>query len=203
MVAAWRIGSTPKATVASIAEEYKLDPEVLERWTKFLKKKPSNYSYLVAWQKMVAEGGSLDAAQTLASQFHNKAVEIDRAHAKLKTENEEQLAKLKDANELFDPMPNAIKRKLIQHQIDLKGMDREASYLWTDLFDKDLPESTGNPNAQEEKTPGLFKLTGWALQRRLSVDFSAHIDRLKADIEAFKKAMPPEYPIANGLQDIT
>jgi hypothetical protein len=82
-------------------------------------------------------------------------------------------------------------------------MDRESSYLWTDLFDKDLPESTGNPNAEEEKKPGLFKLTGWALQRRLSPDFSAHIDRLKADIEAFKKAMPPEYPIANGLEEVT
>ena len=41
----------------------------------------------------------------------------------------------------------------------------------------------------------------WALQRRLSPDFAAHIDRMKADIEAFKKAMPPEYPIAAGLAD--
>jgi hypothetical protein len=98
-------------------------------------------------------------------------------------------------------MPNGIKRKLIQHQIDLKGMDREASYLWRDMFEIDLPESVGNPNAEEDKKPGLFKLTDWALQRRLSSEFSSYIDRSKADIDAFKKAMPPEYPVAAGLED--
>ena len=60
MVAAWRIGSEKKASAASIAEQYKLDPEFLDRWVRFLKKKPGNYSYLTAWQKMVAEGGSLE-----------------------------------------------------------------------------------------------------------------------------------------------
>ncbi len=201
MVAAWRVGTERHATVASIAENAKLDPEMLDRWMRFLKKKPGNYSYLIEWQKMIAARGSEDKAKTLAHDFYVKAVEIDKQHAKLKAENEEQLAKLKDPNEKFDPMPNGIKRKLIQHQIDLKGMDREASYLWRDMFEIDLPDSVGNPNAEDEKQPGLFKLTDWALQRRLNPEFSAYIDRSKADIEAFKKAMPPEYPMAAGLED--
>jgi hypothetical protein len=201
MVAAWRLGSEKHVTALGIADKYKLDPEILERWSKFLKKKPTNYSFLVPWQTMVASGGDADQAKTLAHAFYLKAVEIDKQHAKLKAENEEQLAKIKDPNEKFDPLPNGIKRKLIQHQIDLKGMDREASYLWTDMFDKDLSESPINDNAEEKKTPGLFKLTDWALQRRLSPDFAAHIEKMKADDEAFKKAMPPEYPIAAGLAD--
>src|SRR5581483_8571045 len=119
-----------------------------------------------------------------------------------KADNEERLAKMNDPNEKFDPLPNGIKRKLIQHQIDLKGMDREASYLWRDLFEQDLAENPGNPNAEEEKKPGLFKVADWELQRRLNPDFAGHIERTKADIEAFRKAMPPEYPIANGLEDV-
>ena len=202
MVAAWRLGSDKRASASSIAEKYRLDPEMLDRWVKFLKKKPSNYSFLTPWQKMVAAGGDADQAQTLAHQFYRKAVEVDKEHAKLKTENEELLAKLKDPNEQFDPLPNGIKRKLITHQIDLKAMDREASYLWTDLFDKDLSDSPINDNAEGERKPGLFKLTGWDLQRRLSADFSAHMDKMKADNEAFKKAMPPEYQIAPGLTDL-
>jgi cytochrome c553 len=201
MVAAWRVETEKRATVASIADKYKLDPELLERWTKFLKKKPTNYSFLIPWQKMVASGGDADQAKTLAHNFFDKAKEIDKEHAKLKIENEEQLAKVKDPNEKFDPLPNGIKRKLIQHQIDLKGMDREASYLWKDMFDTDLSENPINENAEDKKTPGLFKFTDWALQRRLSPDFSAHLDRMKAENEAFKKAMPPEYPIAAGLAD--
>ena len=202
MVAAWRVDTEKHATAASIAEKYKLDPEILQRWVVFLKKKPTNYTFLTPWQQMVAGGGDLDKAKTLASEFYKKVIDVDREHAKLKTENEEQLAKIKDPNEKFDPLPNGIKRKLIQHQIDLKGMEREASYLWTDLFDKDLPESPINVNADEEPKPGLFKVTGWALERRLGNDLAAHIERAKADIEAFKKAMPPEYPIAAGLEDV-
>ncbi len=201
MVGAWRVGSEKHATVAGIAEKYKLDPELLDRWTKFLKKKPANYSFLVPWQQMVASGGDADQAKTLAKKFFDKAVEVDKEHAKLKIENEEQLAKMKDPNEQFDPLPNGIKRKLIQHQIDLKGMDREASYLWRDMFEKDLSDSPINENAEDEKRPGLFKFTDWALQRRLSPDMASYIDRSKADIEASKKAMPPEYPIAAGLAD--
>jgi mono/diheme cytochrome c family protein/cytochrome c553 len=202
MVAAWRVGAEKHATAAMIADKYRLDPEMLDRWIKFLKKKPINYSFLVPWQKMVAAGGDLDQAQTLAHTFYQKAQEVDKEHAKIKAENEEMLAKIKDPNEQFDPLPNGIKRKLITHQIALKGMDREASYLWTDLFDKDLNGSPINDNADGEKKPGLFKLTGWELQRRLSPDFSTHMDKMKADNEAFKKAMPPEYPIAAGLQDV-
>ncbi|MCU1336138.1 MAG: hypothetical protein JWO19_1719 [Bryobacterales bacterium] len=202
MVGAWRVGVEKHATVANVAEKYKLDPEMLDRWVKFLKKKPINYSFLTPWQKMVAGGGDVDQAKSLAHDFFTKATEVDKEHAKLKAENEELLAKLKDPNEKFDPLPNGIKRKLIQHQIDLKGMDREASYLWTDMFDKDLPESPINANADDEKRPGLFKLTDWALQRRLSTDFAQYIDRTKAGNEAFKKAMPPEYPIAAGLEDV-
>jgi len=202
MLAAWRLGSEKHATAENISEKYKLDPEILQRWARFLKKKPGNYSYLVDWQKMVAEGGDEERAKTLAHNFYQKAIEIDKEHAKIKAENEEQMAKLKDPNEKFDPLPNGIKRKLIQHQIDLKGMEREASYLWTDLFDKDLPDSVGNPNAEDEKKPGLFKVTDWALQRRLNAEFAGFIERSKAEIEAFKKAMPPEYPTAMGLEDV-
>jgi mono/diheme cytochrome c family protein len=202
MVGAWRVGSEKHATVESIAEQHKLDPEILTRWVHFLKKQPGNYSYLVPWQKMVAGGGDLDQAKTLAHDFYQKAIEVDKEHSKLKAENEEQMAKLKDPNEKFDPLPNGLKRKLIQHQIDLKGMDREASYLWTDMFDKDLQPYVGNPNAEDEKKPGLFKVVEWSLQRRLNAEFAGFIERSKADIEAFKKAMPPEYPYAMGLEDV-
>jgi hypothetical protein len=150
---------------------------------------------------MVATGGDADQAKTLAHTFYLKAIEIDKEHSKIKAENEQQMAKLKEANEVFDPMPNGIKRKLIQHQIDLKAMNREASYLWRDMFEKDLAENPINENAEDDKKPGLFKFVDWPLQRRLSADFSAHLDRMKAEIEAFMKAMPAEYPVAMGLQD--
>jgi mono/diheme cytochrome c family protein len=202
MVASWKLDTQKKMAVEDMAAQEKLDPEILARWVHFLKKKPVNYSYLVSWQKMVTSGGSLDDAQTLAHDFYLKAIDVDKQHTKMKDENQKEQAKFKDGKEAFDPMPNGLKRNLkANHQVDLKSMDREVVYLYRDLFETDLEDAPINANAESNLGPGLFKVTDWALQRRLSPEFSAHIDRLTADIEAFKKAMPKEYPLAPGLID--
>lgn len=203
MLAAWRAGSVKRATPQTVAEEYKLDLEVLERWIKFLKKKPSNYPYLTAWQSMASKGGTEEEAKKLAAEFYATLTSVDREYQKLKEENETALAKfkLKDEVEEFDPLPNGKKRRLNKHQIDLKSLVREKQYLWRDAFDVDLPDNPGNPNAEDKKKPGLFKLTEWSLEKRLTGELSAHVTRLKADIEAFKKAMPPEPPAIYGIAE--
>jgi hypothetical protein len=202
MVAAWTLGTEKHATVEEMAGQEKLDPEILQRWVVFLKKKPVNYSYLIDWQAMVARGGSSDEAHTLAHDFYMKAIEVDKLHAKIKDEDQKALAQFKDGKEAFDPMPNGLKRNLkANHQVDLKSMDREAVYLYKDLFETDLADAPLNANADDVHGPGLFKVTDWALQRRLSPEFSAHIDRLTADIETYKKQIPKDYPLAPGLSD--
>jgi mono/diheme cytochrome c family protein len=201
MVAAWRVGSEKRATPATVAEEYKLDPEILTRWVRFLKKKPTNYTFFVPWQELVARGGTVEEAKKMVHEFYLKAVEIDKARAKIKEENEFELAKMKDPNEKFDPLPNGLKRKLTKYQIDLKGLDREQSYLWQDMFEKDLTEFLTTVDIVDKEDPGLLKLTGNALERRLNLDWASHVARLKSDIEAFKKAMPPQYPFVYGIKD--
>ncbi|MBI4907364.1 MAG: PSD1 domain-containing protein [Acidobacteria bacterium] len=201
MVAAWKVGSEKRATVAGIAEKEKLDAEILERWARFLKKKPFNYPYLKNWQEMVARGGSAIEAKELAQAFYKRIETVNKEYLKTKANNEIELAKLKNADEQFDPLPNGKKRRLNKHQIELKGLDREMTYLWRDVFQTDLPENPGNPNAEDAKKPGLLKLEGWLLEKRLSSDLTAHAARLKAGIEAFKKAMPPHYPFVYGIEE--
>jgi hypothetical protein len=199
MVAAWRVGKEKGATVASISEDAKLDSEMLERWVHFLKKKPVNYSYLKAWQEMIARGGTMDEAKALAHDFHVKAVEVDKLHAKVKEQEDAALAKYKE-EEKFDLLPNGIKRDLNPYSIELKGLDREESYLWKDMFDEDLSEYQG-AFLLDKQPPGLLKLTDWALEKRLNPEFQAHIKHLRDDLDAFKKAMPPPYPYVYGLED--
>lgn len=203
MVAAWRTGSVKRATVQSISEEYKLDAEILERWIKFLKKQPSNYPYLKEWQAMVASGGTVEEAKKLAEQFYATILDVNREYEKLKEENEIALAKfkLKDEVEEYDPLPNGKKRRLNKHQIDLKSLSREKQYLWRDVFENDLPENPGNPNAEEKKKPGLFKLTEWPLEKRLTGELAAQVGRMKADIEAYKKQMVKEPPYVYGIAE--
>ncbi len=201
MVAVWRVKTQKKATVADIADEYKLDSEMLERWVRFSTKPTQNYSTMKPWQALLARGGSLDDAQTLAHQFHMKAVAVSKLHDKLESENEIELAKFKVPDDQYDFLPNGIKRKLNPNQIDLKGMEREDSYLWSDMFDKDLGENPDNIDKQEKRPPALLKLEDWALEKRLSPDLAKYVVSLKTDIEEFKKAMPAQYPYIDGLED--
>ena len=201
MVAVWRVKTQKRNTVAGVAEEYKLDPEMLERWVRFTTKPTLNYSTMKPWQALLARGGSLDEAQTFAREFYQKAMTVSKLHDKLEAENEIELAKYKVEDDQYDHLPNGLKRKLNPSQIDLKGMDREDSYLWRDMFDKDLGENPDNIDKQEKRPPALLKLEDWALERRLSPDLAKYVAHLKTDIDDFKKAMPAPYPYIDGLED--
>jgi len=126
---------------------------------------------------------------------------VNKLHAKMQAENEIEMAMHPEADEKFDEMPNGIKRKLNPYQIELKSLERDDSYLWTDLFDTDLNENPTTPFDEPEKHPGLLKLTGWALEKRLSPDLAKYVVAMQAETEAFKKAMPPQYPFAYGIED--
>lgn len=215
MLAAWKVETQKRATVESVAEEDKVDPELLARWVRFLKKKPDNYRALVPWQEMIARKGTKDEATTLAREFIAKVSSINERYLKLKKENEFTLAQVKGtplttdddepedpdtAKEPFDPLPNGLKRRLNAYQIDLKSLDREDLMLWRDVFEVDVPEATAEVEEGRRK-PGLLKLTDGALERRLTADLKAHVERARADIEAFKKSMPPQYPFVYGIED--
>jgi len=201
MVAAWRVANEKHATINGVADDCKLDSEMLERWVRFLQKKPTNYGYLQSWQEMMARHGAESDAKTLAHQFYLQAVEINKLHTKLKEENQVELDKLKDPNEKVDPLPNGLKRKLNPHQIALKGLDREQMYLWRDMFEEDLSEAPDTPDAKDGMpSPGLFKFEGFGLEKRLSAGFSDYIVKQRAEIDTFKKSMKP-YPFVYGLAD--
>jgi mono/diheme cytochrome c family protein len=226
MVAAWKVETQKRATIESVADESKVDPELLGRWVRFLKKKPDNYSALVKWQEFVASGKSKDAealkkledqAKTLAKEFVTRVSDINEKYLKLTKENEFALAQVKGtpvqnddeededpdtAKEPFDPLPNRLKRRLNAYQIDLKSLDREDLMLWRDVFETDVPEvDAPEPEDGARRKPGLLKLSEGALERRLTADLKSHVERARADIEAFRKSMPPQYPMVYGIED--
>ncbi len=199
MVAAWRVDSERGATVESIAEEYRLDLELLQRWVRFLKKPPVNYSYLTPWQEMVATGGTLEEAETLAHEFFQTIVSIREEKAKIKAENDIEVAKTTDpdAEELFDPLPNGRERSLNIYLTALKGIDQQKGQLYTDMFEQDLPDP--NQIGDPEEKPGLLSFSGFALEKRLPTEWASQVARMKEDIETFETAMGDPYPFVYGI----
>jgi hypothetical protein len=200
MVAAWNVAGEPKKTVAQAAADAKLDEEVLERWVGFLAKPPVYYPYLKAWQAMIAAGGTADTAQKLGREFQELLLGIMAEKHSVEEKNSKIIAK----GMPLDPkpsviLPNDFKSFFDRPQFDLASLSADRMNLWTDVFQRDInaPE-TADPT---QGRPGLLVFRGFALERQLSPEWNAHINVLKQEIDARRKAMP-QYPFVHGVMDV-
>jgi hypothetical protein len=199
LVAAWQVTGEPKKTVPEAAVEQKVDPEMLERWIKFLARPPKHYSYLRDWQDMVKCGGTLEQAQFLADYFQKLVLSVATDAAALKEENDIIKAK---AGVRKKPRRDAYPNEFETNDqfcpgcdLELKTMPIEPTNLYLDLYKGDLESEN-----DQKPDPGLLSLQEWALERHFSAEMTEHIATLRAEIEALKKAQAP-YPFLHGASD--
>jgi len=171
--------------VAEAAVDQKVDPEMLERWIKFLARPPKHYSYLRDWQDMVKCGGTLEQAQFLADYFQNLVLVVAREAAALKEENDIIKAKAGVRKKpRRDSYPNEFETNdqfCPGCDLELKTMPIERTNLYLDVYKADQDsESDTRPD------PGLLSLRDWALERHFSAETAEHVAMLRAEIEALK-----------------
>ena len=200
MMAAWEVTGEQKKKVSEAAMDQKVDPEMLERWIKFLAKPPKHYSYLKDWQDMVKCGGTEEQARFLADHFQKLVLSVMRDAAALEEENDIIKAKAGVRKKpRRDSYPNEFETDdqfCPGCNLELKTMPIEPTNLYLDLFQKDL-----DSESDERPEPGLLALHGWELERHFSADTTEYEANLKAEIEALKKAQVP-YPFIHGAADM-
>jgi len=199
LVAAWQVTGEPKKKIAEAAVDQKVDPEMLERWIKFLAKPPKHYSYLRDWQDLVKCGGTLEQAQFLADYFQSLVLAVAKEAADLKEENDIIKAKAGVRKKpRRDSFPNEFETNdqfCPGCDLELKTMPIERTNLYLDVYKADQDsESDTRPD------PGLLSLRDWALERHFSAETAEHVAGLRAEIEALKKAQVP-YPFLHGASD--
>jgi mono/diheme cytochrome c family protein len=200
MVAAWRVVGKPKLTITEAAEQGHVDPEMLERWVKFLAQPPKFYPFLKDWQAMIAAGGKeQDEAKALADAFQDLVERVETAQRAIKEQNDVTKAK----NEVKkrsrrDALPNEFETDdqfCPGCSLELKTLPTEQASLWVDLFMMSL-------NSDDEKpTPGLFVFYDWGLKRRLNAEWRDYITNMEHELETLKKSLEPRYPFVHGLSD--
>jgi mono/diheme cytochrome c family protein len=203
MVAAWRVIGKPKKTAAEIADEAKVDPEMLGRWVKYLSKPQTHYPYLNDFQAMIANGGGTEAqAKFLAGSFEKLVLRTLAENKKIKEEND--IIKAKNnvpKRTMKDAKPNEFET---QDQfcpgcdLELKALPTDQGKLYLDLFRGSL--DSGDEYKPE---PGVFTFYGYSLERQLGTTWKEHVEALDAQIEAQKKALPKEFPFVHGVGDRT
>ena len=200
MVSAWRVTGKPKLTVAEAADQDTLDPELLDRWVKFLAQPPKFYPYLKDWQAMIAAGGKEeDEAKALADAFQDLVLRVETAQRSIKEQNDVIKAKADvKKRSRRDALPNEFETDdqfCPGCSLELKTLPTEQASLWVDLFMSSL-------NSDDEKyLPGLFVFYEWGLKRRLNAEWRDYITNMEKEIEALKKSLDPQYPFVHGLSD--
>jgi mono/diheme cytochrome c family protein len=166
MVAAWKVTGKPKAKLEEAADAARLDPELLDRWVKFLAKKQSYYPYLHDWQMMIAQGGTEDQAKFLGDSLQQRILDLELEQKQLDEDNEKIKAKA--------DVPTRRKKEAKPNEFDtydefcpgctleLKVMTPEKANLYSDLFVRAL-----SSEAEGRGEPGLFVFRGWELARRI------------------------------------
>jgi mono/diheme cytochrome c family protein len=200
MVAAWRVTGKLKATVAEAADHNHLDPEMIERWVKFLAQPPKSYPYLKDWQAMIAAGGKEeDEATSLADAFQALVLRVETAQRTIKEQNEVIKAKADvKKRSRRDALPNEFETDdqfCPGCSLELKTLPTEQASLWFELFMRSIASD------EEKPVPGLFVFAGWGLKRRLNTEWREYITNLEHQVDALKKSLEPQYPFVHGLSD--
>jgi uncharacterized protein DUF1553/uncharacterized protein DUF1549/cytochrome c len=207
MMAAWRVAGEPKEEVAKVVDADKLDYELFDRWLKFLAKPPRFYPYLVAWQTMIKAGGPKAEAQKLADEFQALLLDVMFDRKEITEENDIIKAKALPGSKKKEPAK--LPSDFVTNDdfcpgcgLELKSLPIERQNLWTDVFQRDLQEGFDPAQQMDRVKPGLLSFRGWGLERQLAADRRRYIDGLRQDIQALRKAQPPQYPFVHGVGDV-
>jgi mono/diheme cytochrome c family protein len=203
MVAAWQVAGKPKKKVDEAADAARLDPELLDRWVKFLAKKPTFYPYLQDWQLMIAEGGTEDQAKFLADSFQQRIMELQIENKAIEDENDKIKAKAGVPTEREKDVKPSDFDTYDQFcpgcTLELKVLTPEKANLYEDLFVRQL----GTGIFDERGEPGLFVFRGWELIRRLGPAEQAYLTTLQTERShgGYVKSVGQIYPFAHGMAD--
>ncbi|HEX7159214.1 MAG TPA: PSD1 and planctomycete cytochrome C domain-containing protein [Edaphobacter sp.] len=205
MVAAWQVAGKPKMKVEEAADAARLDPELLDRWVKFLAKKPTYYPDLKDWQLMIAEGGTKDQAKYLADSFQRRIIDLEIENKAIEDENDKIKAKAGVPTEREKDVKPSDFDTYDQFcpgcTLELKVLPPEKANLYEDLFIRQL----GTGIFDERGQPGLLVFRGWDLIRRLGPAEQAYLTALQAEGGGGRggrvKAVGQIYPFAHGMAD--
>jgi mono/diheme cytochrome c family protein len=206
--AAWRVTGEPKEPVGKIADQEKLDYELLERWIAFLAKPPRFYPFVKPWQEMIKTGGTKEEARKLADEFQVLLLEV--MFAKKEVDEENEIIRAKALPGTKKKKPSNLPNEFVTNDdfcpgcgLELKSIETDKMQLWTDVFRRDLDEGF-DPVVMMTNyiKPGVLTFRGWGLERFLSADRRAHVDALRNDIKAAKAEMGSKFTYVHGVRDM-
>jgi mono/diheme cytochrome c family protein len=151
-----------------------LDAETLDRWKAYLKASPKEHPYLKDFEDLLARKAPEAELRRAAEAFRALVLQVIKDKKEVDEKNLILLGGNKDRRSLS--------------QANLASLERDKYFLWRDLFS----EQRGNVSFKFRG--GVFYYGDKSIDRFLSGPWKTHLESLRAELEARKKALPEQYP---------
>ena len=160
-----------------------LDRETLDRWTEFLSTPKRGYAYLNHWFELAAKGASPAEFEAAARELQAKVEEVNEEKHTVDDKNKIKLG--------LNPSRNDMS------QADLFSLPIDQYNFWRDLFSESRRDAGGAMKSRE----GVYYYSG-KIDRFLSGEWKRRLDALRQEAADLKKALPPQYPFLQTIQDV-
>jgi mono/diheme cytochrome c family protein len=172
LVFAWETAHYLLAAVKDAPADPALDQGTLARWKKYLAEPEKQHSFLKNWYAATTQEQRAKAAAEFQAQV--LAVIAEKAH--VDDENHVRLG--------INPSRDDLSRA------NLVSLDRDKFGLWEDMLGDHGVLHYGDAKAEEAR-----------IDRFLSGLWLDHLTRLRAELAALKKDLPPAYPVLQTISD--
>ena len=185
MIAAWKVMTGTAPDVRAVGEQDKLDPEILERWTRYLKNPQKEHPYLKDWYAVVGRRGSLEELRKAAANFQDFVLSIYREQQQIDDRN---YVKLGGA----EGIKNEEKRQFT----NVESLEIKKYYLWRDL--------ASEPYTREavKFDGGIYYFGPKEIDRWLSGEWKEHLEARRMRLTALEASLPAQYPFLHAIRDV-
>jgi hypothetical protein len=175
-----------------------LDAEILGRWVTYLKDPKKDHGNLKPWYAATRR----EEVQAFADQFQKQVVALFVEKHEIDDRNYVKLGGAKGA-----------KDERTRQYTNLESLEIEKYYLWRDLASDPFQRNgaffpggvyyygVSSKMRRDFEARGVSAPEVKDIDRFLSGQWMRHLDRMRSELAALKKAMPPEYPFLHGVRD--
>ncbi|MCI0419988.1 MAG: DUF1553 domain-containing protein, partial [Acidobacteria bacterium] len=205
--AVWRILGPEKLDLQKVAKDADLDDETLQKWVKYLGNPQKDHPYLKTWNELLARQGPAEEAARFADELQALVLGILAEKKKVDEDNkilmalanpEKKKFGIEDDSRLLPNRFATIADYCVGCDVAAKYIERNKFVFWSELFaSKRLMADNVTWT-----TDGVFYYPEGKLERFLSGPWKSHLDSLRGQLAALKKAVPPPYPYLHVIADV-
>jgi hypothetical protein len=189
IVSAWTVMSGERGDVFEAANHDSLDALTIGRWINYLRRPEKDYAFVKPWFDLVASRGGVEKLDP--SEVKKIGDEIQTLLLSILSEKKA----IDDRNYVKLGGAKGVKDEATRQYANLEFLEPKKYYFWRDMasepYRRDAFDSEG----------GIYYYGPKEIDRFLPGTWKQHLDNLRNELDALKKAIPEQYPFLHVLRD--